>query len=322
MRTLVLPGNVSNDPCLCSKGSLAANECRSADQREESSCPRVGKVYLPSQTCGKYALGRCVCVVLNGGTEDGGGEIVTVADPGAAADILKPFRRYCRTYIDDIVIFSRTHGEHLAHLDRIFQLLPGTMDEEVRDALIRRAHLHTCPSGTLPGQAPHRPSYFGAKARRDDLRTYVRGLRVLLSRHHDRPSANPTVNLPLFESVSDGHSPTSKSCRRKILLMSTFLLIIVARSASVLSTLFMVAIALLARTREPVRTAFSRCHDRQSTWPNSRGWEPFRTACLYRTALACGLSGYTRPPQELEARWHQSARSEMFNHADQRECPS
>ena len=37
--------------------------------------------------------------------------------------ILREFREFCRVYIDDIVVFSRTLKEHLCYLHKIFMLL-------------------------------------------------------------------------------------------------------------------------------------------------------------------------------------------------------
>lgn len=37
--------------------------------------------------------------------------------------ILRPFRRFCRAYVDDIVIFSSSLEEHLLHLDQVFKAL-------------------------------------------------------------------------------------------------------------------------------------------------------------------------------------------------------
>src|SRR5216117_1903990 len=36
--------------------------------------------------------------------------------------VLRPFKEYCRAYIDDIVIFSDSESDHLQHLETIFQL--------------------------------------------------------------------------------------------------------------------------------------------------------------------------------------------------------
>ncbi|KAF2217137.1 hypothetical protein CERZMDRAFT_93194 [Cercospora zeae-maydis SCOH1-5] len=48
--------------------------------------------------------------------------------------------------------------------------------------------------------------------------------------------------------------------------------------------------------------------------PLPANWEPYRTACIYRTALIVGLPGYDRPPQELELRWQRFTHDEMFSH--------
>ena len=37
--------------------------------------------------------------------------------------ILRPFRKFCRAYIDDIVIFSKSVPEHIEHLNQVFQAL-------------------------------------------------------------------------------------------------------------------------------------------------------------------------------------------------------
>ena len=36
--------------------------------------------------------------------------------------MLKPFRKFARTYIDDIIIFSKTEEEYLRHLEALFKL--------------------------------------------------------------------------------------------------------------------------------------------------------------------------------------------------------
>ncbi len=38
-------------------------------------------------------------------------------------ELLRDMREFCRTYIDDIMIFSRFLEKHLRHLSRVFQLL-------------------------------------------------------------------------------------------------------------------------------------------------------------------------------------------------------
>ena len=37
--------------------------------------------------------------------------------------ILRPFRHFCRAYVDDIVIFSATLEEHIQHLTLVFRAL-------------------------------------------------------------------------------------------------------------------------------------------------------------------------------------------------------
>jgi hypothetical protein len=35
--------------------------------------------------------------------------------------VLHPYRDFARAYIDDVVIFSKTLDEHIAHLRQVFQ---------------------------------------------------------------------------------------------------------------------------------------------------------------------------------------------------------
>lgn len=37
--------------------------------------------------------------------------------------ILRPLRAFCRVYVDDIVVFSKTFDEHLSHLSVVFRAL-------------------------------------------------------------------------------------------------------------------------------------------------------------------------------------------------------
>ena len=37
--------------------------------------------------------------------------------------ILRPYRHFCRAYVDDIVIFSTSLEEHIEHLNQVFSAL-------------------------------------------------------------------------------------------------------------------------------------------------------------------------------------------------------
>ncbi|KAM3424410.1 hypothetical protein BST61_g6415 [Cercospora zeina] len=78
--------------------------------------------------------------------------------------------------------------------------------------------------------------------------------------------------------------------RRTILLALTFFITIFLAYA-------LVALGLLGAALVPIPAA----------------WEPYRTACIYRTALIVGLPGYDRPPQELEERWHRFTHDKLFS---------
>ena len=61
--------------------------------------------------------------------------------------ILRPFRQFCRAYVDDIVIFSSSEEEHIQHLQQIFKAL-----DEVNVTLSPRKSFLNYPSVRLLGQ--------------------------------------------------------------------------------------------------------------------------------------------------------------------------
>ena len=61
--------------------------------------------------------------------------------------ILRPFRHFCRAYVDDIVIFSSSEEEHIQHLRQVFEAL-----DEVNITLSPRKSFLNYPSVRLLGQ--------------------------------------------------------------------------------------------------------------------------------------------------------------------------